>query len=799
MKHGKHLIKIAAAALSVVMLLSSVGVTALAAEKTPVGYIDAVPDTVTSAEVTTDPNYLIYKGYLEEENGVVSALYNGLINLDSQIDISSYNVPLDNMKTLLQVMFHSFPEIWYVKKYSYSYYNDANNTVAYVMPVYLTDEELAEKKEAFFAAAEERYLPLVDEGMDDFTKAVTLHDALVLNTYYPEDLDNNKGNNYTYMVENYGVCQFYSECYAYLLAQCGIRSEVVSSDDMDHAWLKIQLDGQYYNVDSTWDDPVPDKVGKAHHSYFLYSDEEFQKETSIHDPHYGYPSIHAADSTRYDSFQNLHKFETQLCNVDGTFYAITSDGELVTYDDTTDAITVKKNLGFQWRSSGSYYYIGNFSSLALYDGKLYYNSPDAVYAYDPATGNTEKFADAAGENGKVLYGLRILDDKLWGVYASSPAEGYIRPTYLKDMKSVYTVTVDTAISGGKVTADVQQAKQGDTVTLTVVPDEGYSVDSVRINGTQLTASGNVYTFRMPAENVTVTAAFSFTDRIGARVAGHSLSVEGDIGINFYMELDSSVTSGNTAKMHFTIPLSADKTEEKDVSLSEAKVKTDGDKTYYVFKCNVAAKEMSSEIKAQIIDGDRQGTEYTYSVKEYAEYLLDHSEIEKYAAAASFVKAMLNYGAYSQVFFDRNPSILANEKLTDEEKALGNITAETIGRANYSRQLPADVTFTGAALSLKTKTTLALYFESSKELSFNCEGVDFDVRHHGSEYIIRISGIAAKDLNNDFTVGLTTADGSGTITYSPMTYCSRALGTSDEKLHDVVKALYSYWVEADKYF
>ncbi len=463
MQFRKHLIQMAAGAVSAVMLLSSACTTALAADNTPIGYIEAVPGTVTGADVTSDPNYLIYKGYLEEENGVVSALYNGLINTRTEIDIRDYAVPKENISTLLQVMYHSFPELWYLKSFGYSY--TSTNIVTQVYPVYLTVEgDLEEMKAAFFDVAKQRYLPLVNDGMDDFTKAIVLHDALVLNTHYTQDPKNARGNNYTYMVENYGVCQFYAECYAYLLAQCGIKSEVVSSDSMNHAWLKIQLDGKYYNVDSTWDDPTPDKAGHVRHAYFLYSDSVFQTEddTMDRDLHKNYLSIHAADSTAYDSFDHLHYFDSEVCYLDGTFYAIdcsptTGETYLVTYDHRTDAVSNLKKLNFRWSVADQpgYYYTGNYSSLAAYGGKLYYNSADMVYAYDPATGATEEFAAAASSSdNKVLYGLRITDGKLWGVYAPSPREGYIEPTYMRDMpQSDYTVTVDSGITNGTVKAD----------------------------------------------------------------------------------------------------------------------------------------------------------------------------------------------------------------------------------------------------------------------------------------------------------------------------------------------------------
>ena len=67
-------------------------------------------------------------------------------------------------------------------------------------------------------------------------------------------------------------------------------------------------------------------------------------------------------------------------------------------------------------------------------------------------------------------------------------------------------------------------------------------------------------------------------------------------------------------MHFTIPAGGTVTES-DVYVKDARKVSSGGKVYYVFKCQVAAKELTSAIKAQIIDGDRSGTEYTYSVRD----------------------------------------------------------------------------------------------------------------------------------------------------------------------------------------
>lgn len=78
----------------------------------------------------------------------------------------------------------------------------------------------------------------------------------------------------------------------------------------------------------------------------------------------------------------------------------------------------------------------------------------------------------------------------------------------------------------------------------------------------------------------------------------------------------------------------------------------------------------------------------------------------------------------------------------------------------------------------------------------------DTAKNGSYQVARIRNIAAKELQDNFT--LTVKSGEtvlGTITYSPMNYCYKALngGTTDAKLINAVKALVQYSQEANEYF
>ncbi len=314
--------------------------------------------------------------------------------------------------------------------------------------------------------------------------------------------------------------------------------------------------------------------------------------------------------------------------------------------------------------------------------------------------------------------------------------------------------------------------------------------------------GTEYTVSILAEDVNgqhetdyasepVEVAAPFKDGFGEQLAGYSISLDGDIGVNFYMELDSTIVNSDSAYMEFALPNEeTPKVYVKDVRSNPVSV---NGKTYYVFKCNVAAKEMTAPITAQMKDADRSGKPYRYTVRDYADYLLEHPEVEEYANAAPLVKAMLNYGAYAQAYFGIEGTA-ANAGYEDTNIAA--VTAEEIDAAydETKTTLPSNVIFEGATLSLKSETSLSLYFTGlDAETEFKCTGnmgeKKVETNTNGAYVIARIRGIKAEELKQDFTV---TFEG-GSVKYNPMTYCYNVVKSStvSEKLKNVCRALYQY--------
>ena len=104
--------------------------------------------------------------------------------------------------------------------------------------------------------------------------------------------------------------------------------------------------------------------------------------------------------------------------------------------------------------------------------------------------------------------MSVSDDKITITY-SAPSGGGSSSSSSGD----YTVSVENS-KHGTVTASPKRADKGDTVTITVKPDNGYELDELTVTDKDgdtvklQSKGGNKYTFTMPGSKVTVEATFT---------------------------------------------------------------------------------------------------------------------------------------------------------------------------------------------------------------------------------------------------------------------------------------------------
>ena len=288
------------------------------------------------------------------------------------------------------------------------------------------------------------------------------------------------------------------------------------------------------------------------------------------------------------------------------------------------------------------------------------------------------------------------------------------------------------------------------------------------------------------------------DGIGAKLAGYSLSLTGNIGVNFYMELSNKIIADKDAYMQFTLPNGT--VTKVPVSAAQTNVTIEEGTTYYRFPCEVASYEMTQDIKAQMFDGNGKcGKEYTYTVRDYAQYLIDH--VDLYQDAYPFAVAMLNYGACSQKYFNKAVDELANKYLNDNELEILDRFEGYIDNfvANKAENKVLGQ-FAGLSMVLKSETTLNIFYEPKEgidvsKLNFIVDGKEITPVKRGQYYILSLENIRANELGNLKT--FTVTDGTNTLSgeYCAMMYCYQVLtaaeGTYADDLVTLVKAFSDY--------
>lgn len=276
------------------------------------------------------------------EAGLKDLVLNAWSARKTEVDISSLGIP-KNDQTLarywdvLHTLQNDHPELFYVGIGSVW----SNGSIFTKQELtYCTIEGGLDKAISDFNAAVNRALAQIQGLTNPVEKALLLHDFLVVNCLYNWEVATNQEDGDAYvaskmpwtaygaLVKGDAVCQGYALAYKYLLTRAGIPSVVISSSSMNHAWNGVQIDGDWYQADPTWDDPTPNREGYARHAYFLLSDATFGSDDSAkgRSKHYDWDAIVTCNSTKYESGYVFVDNENSLYHWNNSFYFIDNDG-----------------------------------------------------------------------------------------------------------------------------------------------------------------------------------------------------------------------------------------------------------------------------------------------------------------------------------------------------------------------------------------------------------------------------------------------------------------------------------------
>ena len=334
-------------------------------------------------------------GYAEAPEGLEQLIYDGH-KYGQEMDILDYHVTYEEFEALFDKMVAEGKLPWYTDSgYNYSY-NDISKLLISVTPnlkdpnVY--DRTLYAQKLAEFVDA------CILPGMTPLQIALSVHDRLALHNIYDESIAKNTG--YDLLVHGTTVCAGYAELYTQILNSAGVPCITVTSEEMEHAWNLVELDGSWYHVDVTWDDPLKDIYGRVRHTYFLLTDAEI---STGEEPHYGWDSALPCTNTRYENayWRNIESpilFESSSTSYllrnedwDNRIYRRNEETgeETLLFTDTDHYVKV---------TDGNYAFVHR--GLGLANGRIYFNRQDIICSMntDGSDVRTEFTYDTEGNN-----------------------------------------------------------------------------------------------------------------------------------------------------------------------------------------------------------------------------------------------------------------------------------------------------------------------------------------------------------------------------------------------------------------
>ena len=328
---------------------------------------------------------------------------------------------------------------------------------------------------------------------------------------------------------------------------------------------------------------------------------------------------------------------------------------------------------------------------------------------------------------------------------------------------------------------------------------------VRLTSARADASRHAVDSDTPEIEVTEDTAVISVEELAPKFRSQSLTLGGQIGVNFYLELPA-IEGVDYAESYMEFTVSGKGAETTRADFNPNKKNSSG--LYYGFTCYVKSIQMADTITAVFHYGDGQTISKEYSVARYIEFFEKNKD--KFSEkAVTLIRSIADYGYYSQIYMSSIHDFTIGKDYAemprhyadsfDYDAILAALSGYTFDKAFGSSK----ITKATYKLHLDSTTVLDVFLTAEDGTQVKASGTFHGktyeaVKQKDGRYLIRIPGISAHQLGDTVTI-TGTAGGSFTVTVSALSYIRSVLKNStDKKAKDNMAAMYEYYAAVMAY-
>ena len=245
----------------------------------------AMTGTTTPPQINISANAgkrYAYETLTKDEKELYDAIVSGIENLRFKI-CSEDAYTTEQWAKIYGLVYNQEPQLFYM-----------SGKLKVGKLFYLTkDADAINKMQNAIDATVDKIIKEANGKSSTFEKLKVFHDYLVLNSTFELNGETSDYNSTIYNAFGTGAaqgniqCAGYAKAMQYLCDKSGIACMVVTGENTDgdsHAWNVVEVDGEWYNLDCTWDDPIlsTPNYKNLRYKYFLVPDKWIHNVSHMH-------------------------------------------------------------------------------------------------------------------------------------------------------------------------------------------------------------------------------------------------------------------------------------------------------------------------------------------------------------------------------------------------------------------------------------------------------------------------------------------------------------------------------------